>query len=794
MRGQRVSHPNPLPAGRGDRARAYVLVKGIVQGVGFRPFVHRIASAHTLNGWVLNSTEGVEIEVEGGSASIRDFLADLAEKAPPLAAIHKIDVHYLPPAGYSSFIIETSHESGSGFPLVSPDIATCPECLGELLADGDRRHRYPFINCTNCGPRYTIVEGVPYDRTKTTMRAFAMCPACQSEYDDPTNRRFHAQPNACPACGPSVWLCSAQKGMDDFSEGRKMELPVDAPSDCIEEARRRLNAGRILAVKGIGGFHLACDAANANAVRLLRQRKRRVEKPFAIMVRDLEAARRLCCVDDAEAQLLTSARRPIVLLERKPESPVAEDTAPHNRRLGVMLPYTPLHHLLLAPAGDTRFAALVMTSGNFGEEPIAKDNDEARTRLSSLADDFLMHNRPIHVRCDDSVTQVFDGRETIIRRSRGYAPLPLRLGFALEPVLACGAQLKNTFCLAEGSNAFLSQHIGDLENQETLGFFRQCVDHLLRLLNLSPRVIAHDLHPDYLSTRYGLSFERPSPATVVAVQHHHAHIASCMAENGLSGRAIGVAFDGTGYGSDGAIWGGEFLVAGYTEFERAAHLKYLPLPGGEAAIRRPYRMALSYLVASYGDSLPDVDLLATVDPYELAIVKTQVSQGINSPPTSSCGRLFDAVSALLGIRGEVNYEGQAAIEMEMAARADVSDAYSFQIDDRSPLEIDPGPVIHAIVDDLARGETRDIISSRFHNGVAQMIVDVCAAIRRRCGLERVVLSGGVFQNRYLLSRTLAGLARQEFEVYIHHLVPCNDGGIALGQAVVASSRTSLSHA
>lgn len=793
------------------RLRVYVLVRGIVQGVGFRPFVHRLAHQHRLAGWVLNSTEGVEIEVEGAVACVEAFLDDLAWKAPPAASIHRIDVHRLPPAGYSSFVIETSHGSTSSFPLVSPDIATCPDCLSELFDVADRRYRYPFINCTNCGPRFTIVEGVPYDRPKTTMKAFVMCPTCQREYDDPGNRRFHAQPNACPECGPSVWLVGSERVRRDPSRGSTSPGNAAASvasvrsrparylvsekegGDPIAEVRRLLKSGAIVAVKGLGGFHLACDATNAEAVRRLRERKRRVEKPFAIMVRDLEAVGRLCCVDGAETRLLSSARRPVVLLERRQDGPVANEVAPGNRRLGVMLPYTPIHHLLFEPASDVRFDALVMTSGNLGEEPIAKDNDEALSRLASLADAFLLHNRPIHARCDDSVTQVFEGKEYIIRRSRGYAPLPVQLDFEVEPVIACGAQLKSTFCITQGDYAFLSQHIGDLENQETLDFFAEAVDHFVRVFNLSPRIVAHDLHPDYLSTRYAQAlFSKPTgllatPSSIVGVQHHHAHVASCMAENGLRERVIGVAFDGTGYGLDGAIWGGEFLVADFLDFQRVAHLKYVPLPGGDAAIRKPYRIALSYLVV-YGDNPPEMEFLRNLDPYEVEVVKRQIARNVNTPATSSCGRLFDAVAALLGVRNEVSYEGQAAIELEMSARDDAVEAYTFDISGPMPLEVDASPVIRSIVADLRRGEERQIVAAKFHNGVAQMVVEVCLSIREAFRLDKVCLSGGVFQNRFLLSRTLDRLRQQGFEAYVHHLVPCNDGGLSLGQAIVASER------
>jgi len=768
--------------------RVYVVVRGIVQGVGFRPFVHRLAHEFGLHGWVLNSTEGVEIELEGPRLAVQGFLDALPARVPPAALIESVQTVPLPPVGYTSFIIQGSQESAGRFPLVSPDIATCPDCLSELSDPTDRRYRYPFINCTNCGPRFTIVEGVPYDRPKTTMRRFIMCPVCRKEYEDPADRRFHAQPNACPECGPRVWLRSSSHAMKLESDG----------DDAVRMARRLLQEGHVLAIKGLGGFHLACDATNEAAVNRLRARKRRVEKPFAIMVYGLETAARLCKVNSCEAQLLASPRRPIVLLERREGSPVVSGVAPQNSRLGLMLPYTPLHHLLLAPGADITYSALVMTSGNLSEEPIAADNDEALGRLDGLADYFVLHDRPIGVRCDDSVTQVFDEKETVIRRSRGYAPLPIRLGFNLVPVLACGAELKNTFCLAEGHYAFLSQHIGDLENEETLDAFVANIAHFKRLFRLEPQVVAHDLHPDYLSTRYALDLaaqaehDTGEALRVVAVQHHHAHVASCLAENGLDERVIGVAFDGTGYGTDGHIWGGEFLIADYKGFERVAQLRYVPLPGGDAAVRRPYRMAYSYLRQAFGRSLPAVPLLERIDRTELAVIDRQVTQRINAPLTSSCGRLFDAVSALLRIREVVNYEGQAAMELEMRSRPDVAAGYDFALVEEHPMQVDAAPVISAIVHDLEVSTPIEEIGARFHNAVAKMVVEVCGRLRDETGLQKVCLSGGVFQNRLLLRRTLEGLLAAGFQVFTHHLVPCNDGGIALGQAMVASKRSAIS--
>ena len=799
--------------------RANIVVKGVVQGVGFRPFIYRLAKEHRLNGWVLNSTEGVVIEVEGDKESVEAFIADIAPKAPPLAVIEKVDATFLPPVGYSSFVIQPSQEDEEGLVLVSPDIATCPDCLRELFDPHDRRYRYPFINCTNCGPRFTIIEGVPYDRPRTTMKAFAMCESCEAEYHDPANRRFHAQPNACPACGPRVWL-EKSKGIGDKGYGLRVNpltpnplIPNPSTDEAIERARELLAAGYIVAVKGLGGFHLACDATNDEAVRRLRERKGRVDKPFALMSPDIEAVERYCYLSEGERQLLLSPQRPIVLLRERPDSPISKLVAPRNNYLGVMLPYTPLHYLLLSDGEDPSHPApspfspnpfplaLVMTSGNMSEEPIVTDNEEARRRLSRLADYFLMHNRPIHIRCDDSVTRLFEGREFIIRRSRGYAPFPVRLPFQLKEILACGAELKNTFCLTKDTYAFLSQHIGDMENLETLRSYETSIEHFKRLFRIEPRIIACDMHPDYLSTKYAQQEakgkgQEADVKTLVAVQHHHAHIASCMAENGLEGRVIGVAFDGTGYGEDGRIWGGEFLVCDYAEYQRVAHLAYVPLPGGEVAIRRPYRMALSHLHHAYGSLDLDLPLLRRMDPIELRVIEHQIETGLNSPLTSSMGRLFDAVSALIGVRDVINYEAQAAIELEMMAAEDVEEGYTFSLPPIPsplssapyPLILDPAPVIRAIVADLRAGVEASVISARFHNGVAGMIAAVCKVIREREGLNRVVLSGGVFQNVYLLSRALKRLREEDFEVFIHHQVPTNDGGVSLGQALVANAR------
>jgi hydrogenase maturation protein HypF len=754
-------------------------ITGIVQGVGFRPFVYNLATELELIGWVLNSSSGVEIEAAGSVTMLEEFVERLRGDAPPLARIEQVavteispfDIQYPTPG---SFAIRHSEGKPGEFQPISPDITICDDCLRELFNPDDRRYRYPFINCTNCGPRFTIIQDIPYDRPKTTMARFKMCANCQAEYDDPANRRFHAQPNACATCGPQVRFHTVG-----------LQSTVSFEEEVIQATRKALVGGQIIAVKGLGGFHLACDATNDEAVSLLRERKGRVDKPFAIMTFDLEAAQRICEVGDEEQALLTSRERPIVLLRRQSDSAISSHVAPGNNYLGVMLPYTPLHYLLLEPADDFP-VALVMTSGNYSEEPIATGNDEALARLGGLADAFLLHGREIHARCDDSVTRIFAGAELPVRRSRGYAPYPVHLPFSVPQVLAVGAELKNTFCLTRDRYAFLSQHIGDMENYETLRFFEQMVEQLERTFRIEPEVIAHDMHPAYLSTRYAIE-QYAAHRTRLEIQHHHAHIAACMAEHSLTGErpVIGVAFDGTGYGIDGAIWGGEFLVADYASFRRAAHLKYVPLPGGDTAIRRPYRTALAHLWTAgvaWEEGLPSVTA-APVD--GRAILAQQLERGLNVVPTSSIGRLFDAVSSLAGVRQEVNYEAQAAIELEALADEGVEEAYPFGMKGE---EIDPTPCIRAVVADVRAGVLAGVIAARFHNGLAALIRDVCLRLRGEMGLDEVALSGGVFQNVTLLGKAVPLLQEEGFSVYTHRLVPPNDGCISLGQAVVASTR------
>lgn len=788
------------------RERRRFVVRGIVQGVGFRPFVYGLALQQNLVGFVYNDSMGVAIEVEGAPHDLDAFQTVLSAQPPPLARIDAVSVESMPVRGETGFIIAPSRAGAARRTLISPDVAICDDCLRELFDPADRRYRYPFINCTNCGPRFTIVRDVPYDREKTTMGVFHLCPTCQVEYGDPLNRRFHAQPNACWQCGPKVALLDTSK---------RDVLVDDLPShDPIVEAAVWLAGGATLAIKGLGGYHLACDACNAEAVDRLRQRKHREAKPFAVMVAELSVARQLCEVSQAEAELLQSRRRPIVLLGRRPDVSVACGVAPGYNTLGVMLPYTPFHHLLLNAVaeaiGPEKPAVLVMTSGNLSEEPIAYDDEDALERLASVAEGWLIHNRAIHVRCDDSVTRIAGGDEQILRRSRGYVPDPIRLTRPFPvPMLACGGHLKNTFCLGKGEQAFVSHHIGDLENLETLTSFQEGIAHFQRLFDIHPEAVAYDLHPDYLATQYALESDIEHK---IGVQHHHAHIASVLAEHGREGPVIGVAADGTGYGTDGALWGCEVMVADLSTFERVAHLDYVPLPGGEQAIRQPWRMGAVYLARAYGDAFLDLDIPFVVGADRGALhgppapgmrgaalqrrwrpLAQMIARRLNSPPTSSLGRLFDAVAALLGLHDEVVYEGQAAIELEMRADAagregGVAPLYPFAIRDGTPAILDVDPLIRALVEDVREGVPVALIARRFHESVAELLTAACVRVREETGLEVVALSGGVFQNRLLLERLLDRLEALQFEVYVNRLVPPNDGGLSLGQAAVAAAR------
>ena len=756
-----------------ETIRAGVRVEGVVQGVGFRPFVYSLAISLGLTGLVGNDVDGVFAEVEGDAEAVAKFLALLEQQAPPLARIDRVTSTRLRPQGSAQFVIAASEHSGERRALISADSATCADCLRELADPADRRYRYPFVNCTNCGPRFTIVTGVPYDRALTTMSSFRMCEQCAAEYHDPADRRFHAQPVCCPACGPRVLLTDAA--------GAPLARGDDDP---LAAAAAVIRAGHVLAVKGLGGYHLVVDAGSEEAAAALRGRKHREDKPFAVMVPDAAAAGRLCVVDETARGLLTSNRRPIVLLPRRPEAgdQIAVSVAPGNSHLGLMLPYTPLHHLLLELVGRP----IVATSGNVSDEPIAYRDADARERLAGIADAFLLHDRAIHIRTDDSVVRAAGGREAVVRRSRGYAPEPLRLRHALRrPVLACGAELKNTFCLAKQDRAFVSHHIGDLENAETLLSFATGVEHFRRLFDIEPELVAHDLHPDYLSTKYAADLDG---VELTGVQHHHAHIASCLADNDADGPVIGVAFDGTGYGTDGTIWGGEFLIADLTTFSRAGCLEQVPMPGGAAAIRHPWRMAAAYLAAAYPDGVPDGLAVLQRNDAAWAPVTAMAARGINSPLTSSAGRLFDAVAALLGVRDSINYEGQAAIELEQLADQSEQAGYQAAVTGGEVVGIRGSDLVRAAAEDLALGTSRHIIAARFHNGVASAITAVCAALRERHGLHAVALSGGVFQNLLLTTTVTGQLAEAGFTVLTHSRVPCNDGGISLGQAAVAGAR------
>ncbi|MFJ2000587.1 carbamoyltransferase HypF [Streptomyces chartreusis] len=909
--------PRPAAVAQDPPHRRRVLVRGVVQGVGFRPYVYGLATELALVGHVTNTPEGVVAEVEGTVAAVARFCDRLAVQAPPLARVESVDHQELPAAGGEAFTILASRSGGPVRTLVSPDTATCADCLAELADPADRRHRHPFVNCTHCGPRFTIVTGVPYDRANTTMAAFPMCPDCAREYADPADRRFHAQPVACPSCGPRLRLivpgaeraagpdggaeraagpdggaeraagpdsvtvrpagsapvadrsvrpdsvADRTAGSDPVADRTAGSAPVvdrtagsapvvdrsvrpdsvaerpagsdpvaerpagsdpvaerpagsdpvtgrsagpdpvtgrSAGPDPVAEARAMLARGAILAVKGLGGYHLACDATNADAVSLLRRRKARGDKPFAVMARAASDVEHLVRLGPEERRLLEGPVRPVVLLRRRPDPAYAEGAprpaeavAPGSPDLGVMLPYTPVHHLLLGLPGDPDGPRLlVMTSGNVSGEPIVTDDDEALERLAHLADGWLTHDRPIHVPCDDSVVRVCDAEPLVLRRSRGYAPLPLTLPLPIRPALAAGGDLKNAFCLGEGRQAWLSAHIGDMDDLATQGAFERAVEQLESITGVRPLSLACDRHPGYRSARW--ADRNAAGRTVVRVQHHHAHIAAAMAEHGLDGTrpVIGVAFDGTGHGDDGAVWGGEFLLADYAGFTRFGHLAYVPLPGGDTAVRRPYRMALAQLRAAGLDWSGDLPCTAACPPDELRLLQRQLERDLNCVPTSSMGRLFDAVSSLAGVCHRAGYEAQAAVELEAAALeapADDTTAYAFALGDGEPVRADVAPVVGAIVRDLREGHTAATVAARFHRGVAGLVHALCRRARERHGLDTVALTGGVFANTLLSSACSAALREDGFTVLRHRLVPPGDGGLALGQLMVAARTT-----
>ncbi|MEI7732332.1 MAG: carbamoyltransferase HypF [Verrucomicrobiota bacterium] len=758
------------------RTRLRLVVRGAVQGVGFRPMVFRLATELGLTGWVNNSPQGVVIEVEGLPSAVRAFWLRLEPERPPRAFIQSLETSFLDPAGYATFEIQASTEAGGKSAFILPDIATCPDCLREIFDPANRRYQYPFTNCTHCGPRFSIIQALPYDRPNTTMRQFTMCPACRAEYENPADRRFHAQPNACPVCGPQLTWWNAQ--------GQLLAVREDALTQTV----RAIRAGAIVAVQGLGGFHLMADARQESAVSRLRERKCREEKPFALMCPDLAAVRALCDVTELEQRLLTSPESPIVLLRRRPDAiGLAAAVAPGNPNLGVMLPYTPLHHLLMQELGFP----IVATSGNLSDEPICTAPAEALATLGGTADFFLVHDRPIARNVDDSIARVMLGRELVLRRARGYAPLPVTLPYPVPPLLAVGAHLKNTVAVAVGAQVFLSQHLGDLETAKACESFERASADLLRLYDLKPALVACDLHPDYRSSQFAARSGLP----VMRCQHHAAHVAACLAENELAGPALGVAWDGTGYGPDGTVWGGEFLVMTRGQWRRVAHLRAFPLPGGEAAVKEPRRVALGLLYEMFGDPLwnqTDLPVLELFLPAERAILRAMLEKGLNTPRTTSAGRLFDAVAALALVLGRqrMNFEGQAAMELEWLAEGVTAETcFEFALSpalqtagtDAAPIIVDWAPMIHDLLKDLREKVAPGLISAKFHQTLAQMVL----AVARRVGEPKVALTGGCFQNQRLTELAVAALRAEGFQPYWHQRVPPNDGGIALGQAVMA---------
>lgn len=762
-------------------SRLLININGIVQGVGFRPFVYNLAVSLGIRGYVCNNTKGVFIEAEGMESSLENFIYRLQNNAPPLSYIDQFEVKKDEPTGYNSFTIKESSCDNVNSVYISPDVSVCEDCLKDLNSTENKRYQYPFINCTNCGPRFTIIQNTPYDRPFTTMSEFPMCEACMEEYHNPADRRFHAQPIACSKCGPKLSLLDSKGNV--LSEGREIDKVIEL-----------LSCGNIVAIKGLGGYHLACDATNSEAVGRLRKRKFRDGKPFALMAKNIETVYKYCRVSSREQELLQGIRKPIVLLKAKEDIELPKDSIlTDSDRLGIMLPYTPLHYLLFKDSLEL----LVMTSGNKAGEPIYYKDNEALEGLAEIADYFLTHNRQIFIRTDDSVTSVFRDKEYIIRRSRGYVPFPIDLSAIIKSnaerknnselpsVIACGGELKNTYCITKDSNAFLSHHIGDLENFETLESFESGIEHFKRIFAINPSVVAFDKHPEYLSTKYA---DGMGNIIKLPVQHHHAHIASCMAENGIVGSVIGVAFDGTGYGDDGHIWGGEFFTGNYLDFKRAAHFDYVPLPGGAVSIKEPWRMAVSYLLKYCADELSyeKLEFLKNIEQGKLSLLRQQIAKKINSPLTSSVGRLFDAVSSLLGLCSFITYEGQAAILLEKAASIEDDTCYPYEIAYiNEKYVIKPDKLIHQIIHDYISGQDIAKISGIFHNTIASITLDVCNILRDQQGLSEVVLSGGVFQNRLLLELVVSKLSQNGFGVYTHSRVPANDGGISLGQAAIA---------
>ena len=772
---------------------ARIKLEGIVQGVGFRPFIHRLSNRFRLTGFVANTSGGVEIEVEGEKPTLINFYQAIQRELPALARITKKDITFIHSRGYKGFTIRESKKTSLQSALVSPDIAICNACRKELLASTDHRHLYPFINCTDCGPRFSIIQGLPYDRPLTTMKKFKMCPACQKEYHDIANRRYHAQPNACFVCGPQVELIKSRKspacpaGLAYRQAGRQRHKKG---KEAVYETIRLLKQGKIVAIKGIGGFHIACDAYNLAAVKALRRRKTRPSKPFAIMVKDIKETEKICTISSLEKEVLNSPERPIVLLKKKINSKIYGLLAPDNNYLGVILPYAPLHHLLFCPELSDRkpLSCLIMTSANIADEPIETENYAAMQNLSGVCDYFLVHNRDIYNRVDDSIVQVMDKKAILLRRARGYSPFPFLMDTKMKEILGCGAELKNTACLSKDKFAFLSQYIGDLKTYSTFNFYKETIRRLDGLFAIKPKIIACDLHPDYLSTKYARELKaKKSGLKLMAVQHHQAHLASVIAEQRIRTDVIGICFDGIGFGLDAKIWGGEIFTGNLKKFNRAGHLEYIPMPGGDKATQEPYRMAISYLYKTFGENIYKLKI-----PF-IARHKSQLhniiqAAKINPIYTSSIGRLFDAVSALLGICDIITYEAQGAIRLQMfAEKSRTRRSYNFTLKkDDAGLIIKTDAVIRQIVGDLEKRVSREDIACKFHHGIAKIAAKICFVLRGKNQLNTVAISGGVFQNKLLLETLVKILRQNKFKVYYNELLPTNDGAIALGQVAIAN--------
>lgn len=752
------------------KIRKRIEVKGIVQGVGFRPFIYKLAHKFGLTGFVSNDNNGVEIEVEGTPENVEEFITAISNEAPPLSQIIEINQIDTQPQNSITFEIVKSSSTLGNKTFISPDVSICDDCKSELFDKNDRRYRYPFINCTNCGPRFTIIENIPYDRKHTTMQKFEMCDECSAEYENPLDRRFHAQPNACPKCGPEVWLEDSDKRIEE-------ENP-------IERIIEFLLSGEVAAIKGLGGFHLAVDANNEEAVKKLRERKNREAKPLAIMAFDLETIEKIVICSKQEKASLESIEHPIVLLNKKQEFHLASNIAPGNKRFGVMLPYTPLHYVLLETLrekiGNEKIPALVMTSANLSEEPIAITNEDAKNRLTNIADVFLLHNRDILIRADDSVVFNVNGKNRLIRRSRGYVPKAIPLLNSSSSILGLGAELKNTICISKESSAFISQHIGDLTNLKAYNFFTETITHMQKIMNCEAQYYAYDMHPDYLSSKWA---KENNGHKAFVIQHHHAHMASCMAEHKLDEDVIGIILDGTGYGYDNTIWGGEVLVGNYTEIERFAHLEQFPLPGGDAAAKEPWRIALSYLHHAFDGSLPGT---SKFDEYEKNSIVQLIEKNINSPLTSSTGRLFDAVSFLAGGPDKIRYEAEAAIQLTQAVNKYNAELFEFDMMPNHNKVIPLKKLIRSIFESVENGETYSRIANRFHTTLSELFLTVALRARDQKDINSIVLSGGVFQNEVLLTQLENKLSEKEFDVYSHSTVPTNDGGISLGQVAIAS--------